>query len=61
MVRLLKAEDLFFQRLPQRIAVIVWRAPKSESHHLSELLRLLVHIPDDWKEICETVIEKQLP
>lgn len=44
----------------KRIA-IYWKSPKSEPHHLSELPQLLVHIPDDWKEICETVIEKQLP
>lgn len=44
-----------------RGAVVVWKAPKSEPHHLSELPQMLNYIPKDWKEICEAILKKQLP
>lgn len=43
-----------------RDIAVVWKAPKSEPHHLSEVPQLLVHIPEDWKEICEAIIDKRL-
>ena len=43
-----------------RRVVIIWKAPKSKPHHLSELPQLLVHIPDDWKEICQAILDKKL-
>jgi len=42
-------------------AAIVWKAPKSEPHHLSEIPELLVYVPNDWKEICEGILNRQLP
>lgn len=43
-----------------REVAIIWKAPKSEPHHLSEMPELLVHLPDDWKEFCQAIINKQL-
>ncbi len=40
-----------------RGVTILWKAPKSEPHHLSELSQLLIHIPKDCKEICEAVFK----
>lgn len=43
-----------------RRIVVMWKAPKSEPHHLSELPQLLEHIPEDWLDICQAVLNKQL-
>lgn len=40
---------------------VVWKAPKSEPHHLSKLPKLFDHIPNDWREICTSIITKQFP
>jgi hypothetical protein len=39
-----------------RGAVVCWKAPKSEPHHLSEIPGLLNYVPSDWKEICEAIL-----
>jgi hypothetical protein len=39
---------------------IVWKAPKSEPHHLSKIPELLLNIPTDWKEICQAVITRNM-
>ena len=44
----------------EREAVICWKAPKSEPHHLSQMPQLLEIMPDGWKEICSAVIERKL-
>ncbi len=42
-------------------AAVMWMAPKSEPHHLSELPQLLTHLPEDWQEFCMAILEKKLP
>lgn len=44
-----------------RGAAIVWKAPKSEPHHLTEVPELLTYIPKDWRDIFEAVLDKKLP
>lgn len=44
-----------------RNCAILWKAPKSEPHHLSEVPGLLVNLPHDWKEFCEAILKRQLP
>ena len=43
-----------------RGAAIVWMAPKSEPHHLSETPQIMNYIPEGWKEICEAILNKQV-
>lgn len=43
-----------------RGVAIMWKAPKSEPHHLSELPQLLTKIPEDWQDICQAILNKQL-
>lgn len=42
-------------------AAVMWMAPKSEPHHLSETPQLFIYIPNDWKEICTAILTKRLP
>ncbi|MEX0622249.1 MAG: hypothetical protein WD187_04670 [Candidatus Woykebacteria bacterium] len=44
-----------------RAAVIVWKDPKSQPHHLSKNPDLIIHYPDHIREICEAVFSKRLP
>ena len=39
---------------------VMWKAPKSEPHHLSELPQILVNVPGDWQEICRAILNRQL-
>lgn len=43
-----------------RGVAVVWKAPKSEPHHLSRMPQMTQYIPDDWKEICSEIIGKNL-
>ena len=43
-----------------RGVAVVWKSPKSEPHHLSEMPQMMQYIPEDWKEICTAVIDKKL-
>ena len=36
----------------ERSAAIVWKAPKSEPHHFSEVPNLINNIPEDWRVFC---------
>lgn len=42
-------------------AAVMWRAPKSEPHHLSEMPQMMDHVPDEWREFCESILGKRLP
>jgi hypothetical protein len=43
-----------------RGAAIVWKAPKSEPHHLSVLPNLMTNIPGDWQEVCKAILRGEL-
>ena len=43
-----------------RGVAIAWKAPKSEPHRFSEAPELRRYIPNDWKEICEAILDKHL-
>lgn len=42
-----------------RGVAIVWKSPKSEPHHLSEMPQMTQYIPGDWKETCTALIDKK--
>ncbi len=44
-----------------RGAAIVFKAPKSELHHLSKMPQMMDYLPPEWKEICVTILNNQLP
>lgn len=43
-----------------RGVVVVWKSPKSEPHHLSEMPQMMQYVPEGWKEICTAIIDKKL-
>jgi hypothetical protein len=43
-----------------RGSAVLWKAPKTEPHHLSKLPQMRLNIPSDWKEICEAILNGQL-
>lgn len=45
----------------KRRVTVMWKAPKSEPHHLSEMPNMMNSIPAEWKEIYEAIFKKQLP
>jgi len=44
-----------FAPIPDRGIAQIFKAPKSEPHHLSDVPRLMEIGPDDWKEILEGI------
>ncbi len=44
----------------RRGVAIVWKAPKSEPHHLSRYPQMLTFVPPDWKEVCEAILDRKL-
>lgn len=44
-----------------RGVAVLWKAPKSEPHHLSEIPEMLNYLPDSEREFCRAVLEKRLP
>lgn len=43
-----------------RGVAVVWKSPKSEPHHLSEMPQMMQYVPQEWKEICTAIIDKKL-
>ena len=43
-----------------RGVAVIWRAPKSEPHHLSEMPHIFKNVPNDWKEICDSIVNKKI-
>ncbi len=44
-----------FAPIPDKNLASVFKAPKSEPHHISEIPSLVTIIPDEWKEMFEAI------
>ncbi|QQS43856.1 hypothetical protein IPM65_07015 [Candidatus Roizmanbacteria bacterium] len=40
---------------------ILWKAPKSEPHHLSKVPDILDYLSDSDRDFCKAILEKKLP
>lgn len=43
-----------------RGVAVMWKAPKSEPHHLSQLPEYIARIPSEWRDICRAIVEGEL-